>query len=66
MTATAPRTREIPQNPMSREEVQQMLRDAAFVLHMTRRVRCELEAGRPEATRSAATRPAELAAELGV
>ena len=52
--------------PMSREEVQKMLRDAAFVLHMTRRVKSEMLAGRPETPKPAAPRAPEMAAGLGV
>ncbi len=54
------------QSPMTREEVKRMLRDAAFMLHMTRLVKAEMMADRPEAAKSAARKPAEMAAGLGV
>ena len=66
MTATTTQTANKTQNPMSRDEVKQMLRDAAFVLQMTQRVRNEIEAERPEATRKRTTPRPELAAGLGV
>jgi len=67
MTATAT----LPSNrfatPLTREEVKKMLRDAAYVLHLTRRVKAEIVAERPEAARSAAAgRQPEMAAGLGV
>jgi len=65
MTATAalPATRA----PLTRDEVKRMLRDAAYVLHLTRRVKAEIVAERPEAGRASgkAGRP-EMAAGLGV
>jgi hypothetical protein len=65
MTATL--SRPTPATPMTRDEVKRMLRDAAYVLHLTRRVKAEIVAERPEAarTRSTATRT-EMAAGLGV
>jgi hypothetical protein len=54
------------QTPLTREEVKRMLRDAAFVLHMTRRVKAEMLAERPETGKPAAPRAAEMAAGLGV
>ena len=44
----------------------QLLRDLAFVLRMTRRVKGELLADRPEAAKKAARKAPELAAGLGV
>jgi hypothetical protein len=53
--------------PLTREEVKKMLRDAAYVLHLTRRVKAEIIAERPEAARSSgAPRRPEMAAGLGV
>jgi hypothetical protein len=53
--------------PMSRDEVKKMLRDAAFVLQMTRRVKAEMLAERPEAAKKAAARKtSEMTAGLGV
>lgn len=67
MTATATQTADKAHTPMTRDEVKRMLRDAAFVLHMTRRVRAEIEAERPEAARKNTNpRRAEMAAGLGV
>jgi len=67
MTATINHTSHTAQTPLTRDEVKKMLRDAAYVLHLTRRVRSEIEAERPEAARkAAATRRPELAAGLGV
>lgn len=47
-------------------EAEQLLRDAAFVLRMVRKVKVELLDERPEAARVAAVRPPEVAAGLGV
>jgi hypothetical protein len=67
MTATATQTCDKTQTPLSRDEVKKMLRDAAFVLHLTKRVRAEIEAERPEAAHNAGNpRRPELAAGLGV
>ena len=67
MTATTTQTADKTQTPLTREEVQQMLRDAAFVLHLTRRVRAEIEAERPESARKHPhQRQSEMAAGLGV
>lgn len=55
-----------PAAPMSRDEVKRMLRDAAFVLHLTRRVKAEIMADRPEAPKVTAGNPAEMPAGLGV
>jgi len=65
MTATA--TLPAARNPLTRDEVRKMLRDAAYILHLTRRVKAEIIAERPEAGRvaSKACRP-EMAAGLGV
>jgi hypothetical protein len=51
--------------PVTRD-AEQLLRDAAFVLRMTRKVKAELLAERPEIARVAASRAAETAAGLGV
>lgn len=47
-------------------EAEQLLRDAAFVLRMTRKVKLELLAERPETARVAAARVPEMASGLGV
>ena len=66
MTPTA-NTTKTTHSPMSREAVQRMLRDAAFVLHMTRRVKDQIMAERPEkAGDDSETKNRELAAGLGV
>jgi hypothetical protein len=53
--------------PMTRDEVKKMLRDAAFVLQMTRRVKAEMLADRPEAEKKAAGRKTpEMTTGLGV
>ena len=52
--------------PLTRDEVKRMLRDAAFVLQMTERVRSEIEAERPETARKRTNPRPELAAGLGV
>lgn len=51
---------------MTKDEVKKMLRDAAFVLHMTRRVKAEILAERPEATKANARKLPDLTAGLGV
>ena len=67
MTATISLPCEQPVKPLTRDEVKRMLRDAAYVLHLTRRVKAEIVAERPEAARRAAgTRRPEMAAGLGV
>jgi hypothetical protein len=66
-TTPAAPTAEKAQTPMTRDEVKQMLRDAAFVLQMTRRVKAEMLADRPESAKKAAGRKtSEMAAGLGV
>jgi hypothetical protein len=66
MTPTATATKSA-QSPMSAEDVKRMLRDAAFVLHMTRRVKAQIVAERPEAAGSGKSgKNPELAAGLGV
>ncbi len=52
--------------PMTREAVVQLLRDAAFVLRMTRKVKADIVAERPEAAKTTKTRTPEMAAGLGV
>lgn len=47
-------------------DAEKLLRDAAFVLRMTRKVKAELLAERPEIARVAASRSSETAAGLGV
>jgi hypothetical protein len=65
MTATLNPTSN--KTPLTRDEVKKMLRDAAYVLHLTRRVKAEILAERPEAARaSASSRRMDLAAGLGV
>ncbi|HSQ58352.1 MAG TPA: hypothetical protein VLM40_21710 [Gemmata sp.] len=66
MTGTTNNTR-LADTPMTREEVKRMLRDAAFVLHMTRRVKAEIMAERPElANRHARGKNQEMTAGLVV
>ena len=66
MTRTADTTKN-PAAPLTRDEVKRMLRDAAFVLHMTRRVKAEILADRPEtANRDAGGKSPEMAAGLVV
>jgi hypothetical protein len=63
-TAKAAKTTD---TPLTRDEVKRMLRDAAFVLHMTRRVKAEMMADRPEnANKTAPRKPPEMAAGLVV
>jgi hypothetical protein len=65
MTATLTPTSQ--KAPLTRDEVKKMLRDAAYVLHLTRRVKAEIVAERPEAARASVhSRRPELAAGLGV
>lgn len=52
--------------PMTRDEVKQMLRDAAFVLQMTQRVKAEMMTDRPETAKRANPNAPEVAAGLGV
>jgi hypothetical protein len=67
VTATLNPTCDKTQTPLTRDEVRRMLRDAAYVLHLTRRVKAEIVAERAEAARStAAPRRPEMAAGLGV
>ena len=67
MTATFSHSADKTQTPLTRDEVKRMLRDAAYVLHLTRRVKAEIMAERPEAARkSASSCRSELAAGLGV
>jgi hypothetical protein len=47
-------------------DAEQLLRDAAFVLRMARKVKTELLAERPETARVAASRIPEMSAGLGV
>ncbi|MCE9563874.1 MAG: hypothetical protein K8U57_17670 [Planctomycetes bacterium] len=65
-TETTPNTTATKPAPMTRDEVKKMLRDAAFVLQMTRRVKAEILANRPESTKTGSRSDAELAAGLGV
>ncbi|VTU01159.1 unnamed protein product [Gemmataceae bacterium] len=50
---------------MTKDEVKKMLRDAAFVLNLTRRVKAEILAERP-ATKGTARKVPDLTAGLGV
>jgi hypothetical protein len=47
-------------------DAEQLLRDAAFVLRLTRKVKAEILAERPQTARVAASRSQEMAAGLGV
>jgi hypothetical protein len=65
MTATtkpAPISHSSPAAP----DAEQLLRDAAFVLRMVRKVKTELLADRPHTARVAASRSNELAVGLGM
>jgi hypothetical protein len=65
MTATLSRDKIL--TPLTRDEVKRMLRDAAYVLHLTRRVKAEILAERPEAAHHLPhSRRPEMAAGLGV
>jgi hypothetical protein len=67
MTATLCPSTHKTQTPLTRDEVKKMLRDAAYVLHLTRRVKAEIVAERPETHRPAScSRRSETAAGLGV
>jgi hypothetical protein len=66
-TAKAARTTETTDTPLTRDEVKRMLRDAAFVLHLTRRVKAEIMADRPEsADKSSPRKNPDMAAGLVV
>ncbi|MBA4190975.1 MAG: hypothetical protein C0467_23565 [Planctomycetaceae bacterium] len=65
-TKTTPNTTATKPAPMSRDEVKKMLRDAAFVLQMTRRVKAEILGAEPETTKNAGRKVPDLAAGLGV
>jgi len=67
MSATLTRTCDRTESPMSRDQVKKMLHDAAFVLHLTRRVKAEIVAERPDPARipNHPRRP-EMSAGLGV
>ncbi|WP_439626565.1 hypothetical protein [Gemmata sp.] len=63
--AAAAQTAAVTPATMTKDEVKKMLRDAAFVLHMTRRVKAEILADRP-ATKDTARKVPDLTAGLGV
>jgi len=65
-TKTTPNTNATKPAPMSRDEVKKMLRDAAFVLQMTRRVKAQILSERPESSKPELRKITELAAGLGV
>jgi hypothetical protein len=65
MTATAKPARIANKTPIN-SEAEQLLRDAAFVLRLTRKVKTEILAGRPQTARVAASRMTEMPAGLGV
>ena len=52
--------------PCPEAHAKKLLRDAAFVLEMTRRVKAEILAQRPESTKPVIRQSAELTAGLGV
>jgi len=66
MTASTASTANTAETPMSRDEVKKMLRDAAFVLQMTRRVKAEIVADRAETAKTAAAKGQEITSGLGV
>lgn len=61
---TAPAAKAV--TPMSREEVRKMLRDAAFVLQMTSRVKAEILASRPQTAKGTTASAPEVVTGLGV
>ena len=65
MTAIAKPARLTNTAPVTRE-AEQLLRDAAFVLRMIRKVKVELLSERPESARVAASRIPEMSTGLGV
>lgn len=65
MTPT-PHAAETARTPLTRDEVKRMLLDAAFVLHLTRRVKAEMIAERPEMAKKTGSTPRELTTGLGV
>ena len=65
-TAATANTANTAETPMSRDEVKKMLRDAAFVLQMTRRVKAEIVADRAETAKTAAAKGQEITSGLGV
>jgi hypothetical protein len=59
-------TANINQSPLTREAVQRMLRDAAYVLHLTRRVKAQILADRPvHSGLNKSSDPSELFTGLG-
>ena len=65
MTAITKPARTAKKTPVT-SEAEQLLRDAAFVLRMTRKVKMEILSERPETARVAAARAPEMASGLGV
>jgi hypothetical protein len=65
MTTITKPARVINTTPVT-SDAEKLLRDAAFVLRMTRKVKAELLAERSEIARVAASRSSETAAGLGV
>jgi len=65
MTAIAKPTRTADKTPIT-SDAEQLLRDAAFVLRLTRKVKAEILAERTQTARVAASRSHEMAAGLGV
>jgi hypothetical protein len=66
LSAPASTTAEKARTPMTRAEVRKMLRDAAFVLRVTARLKAEILAGRPETAKVCRAATPELPAGLGV
>jgi hypothetical protein len=65
MTPTTTTTRTAEKTAL-RSDAEQLLRDAAFVLRLTRKVKAEIMAERPEAGVTSGNRAPEMAAGLGV
>jgi hypothetical protein len=65
MTAIAKPARTANKTPLA-GAAEQLLRDAAFILRLTRKVKAEILAERPQTARIAASRMPEMAAGLGV
>ncbi len=66
LSAPTSTTPEKAPTPMSRADVRKMLRDAAFVLRVTARLKAEIVAGRPETAKACPGATPELPAGLGV
>ena len=66
MNTTQTRITDKSETPMTKAEVKKLLRDAAYVLQLTRKVKAEILAAQPESPKADARKAPELAAGLGV